>query len=129
MFDLRYHVASLAAVFLALVIGILVGVGISSGGFVKSGERKLLTGQISELHNQLNAANKRSHDLSEAQQAGQTFVKSTYPALMSSRLAGRRVAIVFVGGIDGGTRSLVERTLSDAGAPAPLRIRALKVPI
>ena len=29
MFDLRYHVASLAAVFLALVIGILVGVGIS----------------------------------------------------------------------------------------------------
>ena len=29
MFDLRYHVASLAAVFLALIIGILVGVGIS----------------------------------------------------------------------------------------------------
>ena len=27
MFDLRYHVASLAAVFLALIIGILVGVG------------------------------------------------------------------------------------------------------
>jgi hypothetical protein len=129
MFDLRYHVASLAAVFLALVIGILVGVGISSGGFVKSGERKLLTGQISELHNQLNTANKRAHDLSEAQQAGQTFVKSTYPALMASRLAGKRVAIVFVGEIDGGARSLVERTLSDAGAPAPLRIRALKVPI
>ena len=29
MFDLRYHVASLAAVFLALVIGILVGVAMS----------------------------------------------------------------------------------------------------
>ena len=28
MFDLRYHVASLAAVFLALIIGMLVGAGI-----------------------------------------------------------------------------------------------------
>ena len=36
MFDLRYHVASLAAVFLALVIGILVGVGISDQGLVDS---------------------------------------------------------------------------------------------
>jgi len=29
MFDLRYHVASLAAVFVALLIGILVGVAMS----------------------------------------------------------------------------------------------------
>ena len=32
VFDFRYHVASLAAVFLALMIGILVGVGISGHG-------------------------------------------------------------------------------------------------
>ena len=48
MFDLRYHVASLAAVFLALVIGILVGVGISSGGFVQKGERRILNDKIDE---------------------------------------------------------------------------------
>ena len=59
MFDLRYHVASLAAVFLALIIGIVVGVGISSGGFVKKGERKLLTDQIADLRNRLSAANAR----------------------------------------------------------------------
>ena len=38
MFDLRYHVASLAAVFLALVIGILLGVGISGRGLVDKSE-------------------------------------------------------------------------------------------
>ena len=38
MFDLRYHVASLAAVFLALIIGILVGVGISREG-LRRGQR------------------------------------------------------------------------------------------
>ena len=32
MFDLRYHVASLAAVFVALIIGILVGVGLAGSG-------------------------------------------------------------------------------------------------
>ena len=39
MFDLRYHVASLAAVFVALVIGIFVGVGLSGKGFVNDAER------------------------------------------------------------------------------------------
>ena len=53
MFDLRYHVASLAAVFLALVIGILVGVGISSGGFVQKGERRILNDKIDELERNL----------------------------------------------------------------------------
>jgi hypothetical protein len=39
LFDFRYHVASLAAVFLALVLGILVGVGISGRGLVDNSER------------------------------------------------------------------------------------------
>ena len=60
MFDLRYHVASLAAVFLALVIGILVGVGISSGGFVSKGERSLLNSKIDELQRSLDAARLRT---------------------------------------------------------------------
>ena len=49
MFDLRYHVASLTAVFLALVIGILVGIGISGRGFVDESERRRLNGEIAEL--------------------------------------------------------------------------------
>ena len=40
MLDLRYHVASLSAVFLALVVGILVGVGISGRGLVDKSERR-----------------------------------------------------------------------------------------
>ena len=41
MFDLRYHVASLAAVFFALVIGILVGVALASHGLGNAERRKL----------------------------------------------------------------------------------------
>jgi Copper transport outer membrane protein, MctB len=129
MFDLRYHVASLAAVFLALVIGILVGVGISSGGFVSKGERSLLNRKIDELQRSLDVARARTGDLSRAQRAAATYVEESYPMLMADRLATRRVALVFVGPVDAAVRDLVERTLVDGGAGATLRMRALRVPV
>src|SRR5437870_2511960 len=129
MFDLRYHVASLAAVFLALIIGILVGVGISSGGFIRKSERSLLNRQIADLQGRLDAATRRANDLSRAQRAAQAFIKDSYPALIAQRLKGKRVAIVFVGSADERIQSLVESALTDANAPEPLRIRALKVPL
>jgi hypothetical protein len=129
MFDLRYHVASLAAVFLALVIGILVGVGISSGGFVQKGERRILHDRIDELQRGLDAARARSGDLSRAHRAATTYVEDSYPLLMADRLANRRVALVFVGPVDAEVRDLVERTLIDAGAGTTLRMRALRVPV
>ena len=129
MFDLRYHVASLAAVFLALIIGILVGVGISGKGFVSDSERSLFNQRIADLKSQLDSATKRSTDLARTQRAAQSFVQGAYPSLMDSRLSGSKVGLVFVGPVDGRVRSLVEETLGDAGGPPPLRVTALKLPI
>jgi hypothetical protein len=129
MFDLRYHVASLAAVFLALIIGIVVGVGISGKGFVSDSERNLFNERIADLKNRLDSATVRGTELARAQRAAQAFVADTYPALMDGRMAGRRIALVFVGGQDGRMRSLVEQALDDAGGAPPLRTRALKLPI
>jgi hypothetical protein len=129
MFDLRYHVASLAAVFLALIIGIVVGVGISGKGFVQNSERKLLNEKIADLKSRLDSATKRGTDLTRSQRAAQAFVEDAYPTLMGGRLAGSRAALVFVGPVDDRVRSLVEQTLDDAGAAPPLRARALKLPI
>jgi copper transport outer membrane protein MctB len=129
VFDLRYHVASLTAVFLALIIGILVGVGISSGGFVKKSERRILNDRIDELESRLDAARLRSGELGKAQRAADTYVEASYPLLMDGLLEKKRVALVFVGPVDAGERDLVERTLDDAGAGNPLRIRALRVPV
>jgi hypothetical protein len=129
MFDLRYHVASLVAVFLALIIGIVVGVGISGKGFVSDSERSLLNQQIADLRGRLDSATRRGTELARAQRAAQTFVADTYPTLMAGRMAGIRIALVFVGHVDGRTQSLVEQALDDAGGDAPLRVRALKLPI
>jgi hypothetical protein len=126
MFDLRYHVASLAAVFLALVIGILVGVGIS--GPVDSEKTKLLEGEVANLQQRLDRSASDSIATDREQQAARTFISETYPALVHNRLRGKQIAVVFVGSVVGGTRSAVSRALTDAGA-VQLRLRALKVPI
>src|SRR6266516_4937256 len=128
MFDLRYHVASLAAVFLALIIGILVGVGLSDRGLVDKYKKTLLESRVANLSKQLSNASQRSGDLAREQRAAQTYINETYPVLVRNRLHGKKIAVVFVGSVDDGTRRAVERSLNDAGAQQ-LRLRALKVPI
>jgi hypothetical protein len=126
MFDLRYHVASLAAVFLALVIGIIVGVGIS--GPVDSEKTNLLKDRVASLQKQLDQSSQQSADRERERQAAQTFINETYPALVRNRLRGKQIAVVFVGSPDDDIRLAVSQALTDAGAQQ-LRLRALKVPI
>ena len=96
MFDLRYHVASLAAVFLALVIGILVGVGISDRGLVDKAQRRLLEQRVSQLESDLADARRRGQELAAQQRAAQEFVAETYPTLIGDKLRGKRIALVFL---------------------------------
>jgi copper transport outer membrane protein MctB len=129
VFDLRYHVASLAAVFLALIIGILVGVGIAGGGFVSKAERKVLNAQIAEAQGQRDAARQRVTELEQEQKATRDYADDTYPALVRDRLVGKRIVLVSIGPMDEDVRSSVLQALADAGAPSALRIRAVKVPV
>ncbi len=57
------------------------------------------------------------------------FVRNAYPALIADRLSEKRIAIVFVGPVDPAVRRDIQRAIEDAGSSAPVRIRALKVPI
>ncbi len=121
MFDLRYHVASLAAVFIALVLGILVGVGISGRGLIKESERAVLQDEIDRLKE---AAASRGGQ----QAALEEYERGTYSAVMEHRLADKRIGVVYVGSAEGDVAAGIQETLERAGAPtAP--VRALKVPI
>ena len=128
MFDLRYHVASLAAVFLALTVGIVVGVGIADRGLLRKGERSILEERISGLQSRLDAATQRSQLLGNESRAADSLMQDAYPVLVHDRLRGNRIALVFVGPVDASVADGVERALDDAGASV-LRVRALQVPI
>ena len=129
MFDLRYHVASLAAVFLALIIGILVGVGIASQTTVEESERRVLEQRISDLRRDLDGARSRVDLLQRQQEAGTSYIEETYPVVMNGRLRGVPVALLFVGPVRPELEDAVTRTLNDATGPELVRSRALKLPI
>src|SRR5689334_20708839 len=128
MFDLRYHVASLAAVFLALVIGILVGVGIADRGLVDKANTHLLRQEVASLRTQLDRASKRSATTEREQAAAQSYIDKTYPVLARNRLRGKRIAVVFVGKVDSGLASTIDRAMTDSGG-IQVRVRALKMPV
>ncbi len=100
MFDLRYHVASLAAVFLMLVVGILIGVGISGRGFVDDRERDRLNDRIAGLQEEADVANATADDLERRQKAAQDFVTTAYPVLVENRLEGKNIAVAVLGSVE-----------------------------
>lgn len=124
MFDFRYHVASLAAVFLALIIGILVGVAISGTDLLSQGERRNLLRQIDDLRQQRDAERNRTRE----QEAATAFAEASYEAVMANRLRGLRIGTVFIGSIDEDLNTAVTDALRDADARVA-RVRAISVPL
>jgi hypothetical protein len=128
MFDLRYHVASLAAVFVALVLGIFVGVGLSGKGFVSDAERENLQAQIDALRGERDSAVARAASADQRGVDLDQFAKTTYPELVAGILAGKTVGVVFVGSVDQGLANTIRRSVTDAGGRVAL-VRALRVPV
>jgi Copper transport outer membrane protein, MctB len=124
MFDLRYHVASLAAVFIALVIGILVGVGISGRGALKDVERTNLQNDIRELRAENDDLRRRTQEL----QAASEYEQETEEAVLANRLRNRRLLLVFIGSVNGAILTSVEKMVDDADG-SMARMRALRVPV
>jgi hypothetical protein len=129
MFDLRYHVASLAAVFLALAVGILLGIGVADRGLIDRGREGFLRDENAGLRRELESANARLAQGDSRERAAAAFAEEAYPVVVEGRLAEKRVALVFVGSVDDDVRTAVEDALQDAGAPPLLRMRALRVPM
>jgi hypothetical protein len=128
MFDFRYHIVSLAAVFLALVLGILIGVAISGKGFVDKAERKQLNSRIADLRSSRDAEKARADDLESRQKVSEDFITQTYPLLMKDRLRGKKIVVLVLGASGGATGTAVDDAIADGGG-TQLRYRALKVPI
>ncbi len=128
MFDFRYHIASLIAVFIALVIGILVGIGLSGRGFVSDAERTNLENSISGLRSERDT-DRAALALATARQAtADSYLSDTYPTLVAGRLRGSRVAVVSVGSVDQTIDRAITQAVRDAGGRI-VRVRVLRLPM
>jgi hypothetical protein len=128
MFDFRYHVASLAAVFFALVIGILVGVALASHGLGNT-ERKRLEEDLRRAEGQADVLRTQVETVMSGSAVDRAFVEGTYKSVMAGRLKGKKIAVLFIGSSESVRRSAIATALADAGAGSPLRIRFVKVPV
>ena len=90
----RYHAASLAAVFLALAIGILIGVGL--GHKVVSGTTKNLE---QSLKSDLASARGHADDLQGQLNRQDEFEQQVFPTLAGRVLRGDRIAVVALGAL------------------------------
>lgn len=97
MFDLRYHIASLMAVFLALGLGILVGITIVDDEALVN-EQKYLIDRLEEDFRHLRGQNTllRQEIAKQRQEAAvlEEFARAALPYVIRDQLAGKRIAIV-----------------------------------
>ena len=111
MFDFRYHALSLAAVFIALVVGLLLGVAI--------GDKELVSGAREELRDSLRAdVRKADQERDEAQarvREQEQFARAAYPILTGGQLPDARIGLVLLGN-DDGAPDIVREALEPTGA-------------
>jgi hypothetical protein len=129
MFDLRYHIASLAAVFVALAVGIVIGVAIAGDGNLEETTQDLRRSELAALEQRLDEAQERGDRLEQSQQSLQRFADAAYEPIVADRLTGARIAMIFLGEDEAGLRDDIDATLDAAGQPFAANVTALDLPI
>lgn len=112
MFDFRYHALSLTAVFVALALGLLLGVAIGDSGLVSSADRKLRNSLHADVRNANNRADAAKRELARAE----NFANQAYPLLTRDRLTSRSIGLVFIGSAAKSVDDGVKTALRDTGA-------------
>lgn len=111
MYNLRYHLASLVAVFLALAVGLLLGSMVAERGMITE-QTSSLVKDLEQRFDEINATNEQ---LSVALERDRAFATAAVTPLIGGRLAGKNV-VVLSGLQTGDSLNAVTDTIVQAGA-------------
>jgi Copper transport outer membrane protein, MctB len=111
LFDFRYHALSLAAVLLALAVGVVIGVAIGDSDLVSSAK----SGIVHDLKEEVGQAQQHASKLSGELNAEQTFANDLYPIAVHGLLGGQSVGVVFLGGSSNRINGLIRDAVTQAG--------------
>jgi copper transport outer membrane protein MctB len=106
LFDFRYHALSLVAVFLALGIGIVLGVTIGDS-LVSDAERNIRASLRGDVVDARDDADQARADLKRRDAA----IAAALPVIADSRLRGRAVAILGLGSLSGGVEDAARNSV------------------
>ena len=110
MISLRYHVLSIAAVFLALAVGVVLGSTTLSRSLLSglNNENAELVSQVNDLQNQKNAQSARLAD-------ADSFAASVGPMAVQGQLAQRTVVLVTTADASPADRDALKTLITNAG--------------
>jgi Copper transport outer membrane protein, MctB len=111
MFDYRYHALSLAAVLLALAVGVVIGVAIGDSNLVSSAKN----GIVHDLGSEVDAAQRQAGQLRTQLAGEEAFANDLYPIAVHNLLSGRGIGLVFLGGSSNHVNGLVRDAVTQAG--------------
>lgn len=89
--DYRYHIGSFVAIFVALLLGILVGIGLAPN---PEELERIVAGLRAEYEQTRQAREEELQELRELNRQYEMLAREAVAGLVSGRLAGKRVAIV-----------------------------------
>jgi len=111
MFDYRYHALSLAAVLLALAVGVLIGVAIGDSNLVSSAKN----GIVHDLNSEVSGARRQVEQLQDKLSDEEAFAGGLYPLAVHGLLSERSIGLVFLGGSSDQVNRLVRSAVTQAG--------------
>jgi hypothetical protein len=112
VFDFRYHALSLAAVLIALAVGLLLGVAIGDANLVSNAETRVVNG----LRSSADAASDQASALRTQLAFRNQFESAAYPQLVGGRLPAGRIGLVFLGSPSDEANAAVRSALETTGA-------------
>jgi len=111
VFDFRYHALSLAAVLLALAVGVVIGVAIGDSDLVSSAK----SGIVHQLKEEVAEAQRHSGELSTQLHEGEAFTSDLYPIAVHGLLGGENVGLAFLGSSSNSINTYVRDAVTQAG--------------
>jgi Copper transport outer membrane protein, MctB len=111
MFDYRYHALSLAAVLLALAVGVVIGVAIGDSNLVSSAK----SGIVHDLSSEVSGAQHQADQLRAQLSGEEAFANDLYPIAVHGLLGGRSIGLVFLGAPSDRVNGLVRDAVAQAG--------------
>lgn len=116
MYNIRYHIASLVGVFLALTIGLLLGTVVAERGTLDD-QRDNLINSLEKDFAELSDANTR---LSAQNESLLEFESDAVPVLVAGSLAGKTVGVLTNSGRSDGATAVQESIKQAGGTPVTI---------
>lgn len=113
MYNLRYHIASLVAVFLALAVGLLLGSVVAEQGMITEQTASL----IDDLEQRFDEISATNDQLSVSLERDKAFAEASVGPLLAGQLEGADIVVINLGPSVDGANAIADTVRAGGGTP------------